>query len=323
MVFATFINVLVIPASVSFLTEETHYHTSWIVFNVLMDSLFITDLVLNFNIGYSTDDDEAIMRLDLSLTGVAGLRMMRLIKLIRLLSLLRLFRLSRLMRYIHNWEEARSILKLIHLIVGIFLVCHWNACIQFLFAMLMDFPDNCWVVLDGLMNKSMIEYMRQYHLRIELRERITKHLKTRYSGKWFDEETILNDLSEPIKWEIMHHKYANLVATTPMFKDMHPLLIDEILKVLVFELFDKDDVILRRGELCKSMYFIDKGVVEVETDNGIQVLSDGAYFGELNLVMGSGRTYTSAMALRLCKLYSLSSDDYRMVLECFQALLKE
>ena len=54
---------------------------------------------------------QAVMDLDMSLTGLAGLRMMRLIKLIRLLSLLRLFRLSRLMRYIRNWEEARALVQ--------------------------------------------------------------------------------------------------------------------------------------------------------------------------------------------------------------------
>ena len=77
----------------------------------------------------------------------------------------------------------------------------------------------------------------------------------------------------------MHHSYANLVATAPMFQAMDPLFVDEILKVLVLELFDTDDVILRRGEMCKTVYFIDRGAVEVETDGGIQVLSDGASFG--------------------------------------------
>ena len=51
-----------------------------------------------------------------------------------------------------------------------------------------------------LQDKSIMEYMRYHRLPSELRRRVVKHLKTRYSGKWFDEEAILSELSEPIKW---------------------------------------------------------------------------------------------------------------------------
>ena len=59
-----------------------------------------------------------------------------------------------------------------------------------------------------------------------------------------------------------------------MFKDMNPILLDELLEVLVFEMFETDDYITSKGELGKGMHLIDKGAVTVETDSVVQLLTD-------------------------------------------------
>ena len=57
MILATFGNVVVIPMSVSFFTEEVHYSPAWIALNVAVDFLFIMDLCLNFRIGFWSDEN--------------------------------------------------------------------------------------------------------------------------------------------------------------------------------------------------------------------------------------------------------------------------
>ncbi|XP_063040600.1 potassium/sodium hyperpolarization-activated cyclic nucleotide-gated channel 1-like [Engraulis encrasicolus] len=140
-ILATFLNVIVIPMSVSFFTNAVHNSATWIAVNIVVDILFVADLCLNFRIGYWTEGTEvvildvkeiktqylkswfipdliAVMPIDYVIlivktlghastpTGVAGLRVVKLIKLTRLFSLLRLLRFSRLLRYVRDCEEA-------------------------------------------------------------------------------------------------------------------------------------------------------------------------------------------------------------------------
>ncbi|XP_019738352.1 potassium/sodium hyperpolarization-activated cyclic nucleotide-gated channel 1 [Hippocampus comes] len=79
-----------------------------------------------------------------------------------ILSLLRLLRLSRLIRYIHQWEEifhmtydlASAVVRIFNLIGMMLLLCHWDGCLQYLVPLLQDFPPDCWVSLNGMVNVS-------------------------------------------------------------------------------------------------------------------------------------------------------------------------
>ncbi|KAK6180490.1 hypothetical protein SNE40_012636 [Patella caerulea] len=77
-----------------------------------------------------------------------------MIRLVKLLSLLRLLRLSRLVRYVQQWEEflaiAGKFMRIFNLICLMFLLGHWNGCLQFLIPMLQDFPKDCWVSIEEL-----------------------------------------------------------------------------------------------------------------------------------------------------------------------------
>ncbi|XP_072346551.1 potassium/sodium hyperpolarization-activated cyclic nucleotide-gated channel 3-like [Scyliorhinus torazame] len=111
----------------------------WIVFNVVSDTFFLIDLVLNFRTGIVVEDNTEIIldphtikmkylkswflvdfvssipvdyvflivdletRVDSEVYKTA--RALRIVRFAKILSLLRLLRLSRLIRYIHQWEE--------------------------------------------------------------------------------------------------------------------------------------------------------------------------------------------------------------------------
>ncbi|OWF56739.1 potassium/sodium hyperpolarization-activated cyclic nucleotide-gated channel 3-like isoform X3 [Mizuhopecten yessoensis] len=81
-------------------------------------------------------------------------RALRMLRLAKLLSLLRLLRLSRLVRYVQQWEEflafAGKFMRIFNLLCLMFLLGHWNGCLQFLIPMLQDYPDDCWVSIEGL-----------------------------------------------------------------------------------------------------------------------------------------------------------------------------
>lgn len=136
-------NLIIIPVGITFFKEETS--TPWIIFNVVSDTFFLMDLVLNFRTGIVYEDNTEII-LDpekikmkylktwfvvdfvssipvdyIFLIVEKGIdsevyktaRALRIVRFTKILSLLRLLRLSRLIRYIHQWEEVRwgSLLK--------------------------------------------------------------------------------------------------------------------------------------------------------------------------------------------------------------------
>lgn len=141
-------NLIIIPVGITFFKDE---HTPpWIVFNVVSDTFFLMDLVLNFRTGIVKEDNTEIIldpqqikikylrswfvvdfissipvdyiflivetRIDSDFYKTA--RALRIVRFTKILSLLRLLRLSRLIRYIHQWEEVRNHFQAVKLYVN-------------------------------------------------------------------------------------------------------------------------------------------------------------------------------------------------------------
>ncbi|XP_072837759.2 potassium/sodium hyperpolarization-activated cyclic nucleotide-gated channel 4 [Pogona vitticeps] len=419
-------NLIIIPVGITFFKDENT--TPWIVFNVVSDTFFLIDLVLNFRTGIVVEDNTEIIldpqrikmkylkswfvvdfissipvdyiflivetRIDSEVYKTA--RALRIVRFTKILSLLRLLRLSRLIRYIHQWEEifhmtydlASAVVRIVNLIGMMLLLCHWDGCLQFLVPMLQDFPDDCWVSLNRMVNdswgkqysyalfkamshmlcigygqqapvgmsdvwltmlsmivgatcyamfighataliqsldssrrqyqekyKQVEQYMSFHKLPAEMRQRIHDYYEHRYQGKMFDEESILGELSEPLREEIINFNCRKLVASMPLFANADPNFVTSMLTKLRFEVFQPGDYIIREGTIGKKMYFIQHGVVSVLTKGNKETkLADGSYFGEICLLT-RGRRTASVRADTYCRLYSLSVDNFNEVLE--------
>ncbi|XP_017261081.1 potassium/sodium hyperpolarization-activated cyclic nucleotide-gated channel 3 [Kryptolebias marmoratus] len=419
-------NLIIIPVGITFFKDE---HTPpWIVFNVVSDTFFLLDLVLNFRTGIVKEDNTEIIldpqkikikylkgwfvvdfvssipvdyiflivetRIDSEFYKTA--RALRIVRFTKILSLLRLLRLSRLIRYIHQWEEvfhmtydlASAMVRIMNLIGMMLLLCHWDGCLQFLVPMLQDFPPDCWVTRNKMVNdtwgqqysyalfkamshmlcigyglyppigmadvwltilsmivgatcfamfvghataliqsldssrrqyqekyKQVEQYMSFHKLPADMRQRIHDYYEHRYQGKMFDEESILEELNEPLREEIINFNCRKLVASMPLFANADPNFVTSMLTKLRFEVFQPGDYIIREGTIGKKMYFIQHGVVSVLTkSNKDTKLTDGSYFGEICLLT-RGRRTASVRADNYCRLYSLSVDNFNEVLE--------
>ncbi|KAJ8270071.1 hypothetical protein GJAV_G00110010 [Gymnothorax javanicus] len=419
-------NLIIIPVGITFFKEETT--TPWIIFNVVSDTFFLTDLVLNFRTGIVIEDNadivldpETIKKKYLKTWFIVDFvssipvdyiflivekgmdsevyktaRALRIVRFTKILSLLRLLRLSRLIRYIHQWEEifhmtydlASAVMRIFNLIGMMLLLCHWDGCLQFLVPMLQDFPEDCWVSLNRMVNDSWSElysfalfkamshmlcigygkqapeslsdiwltmlsmivgatcyavfighataliqsldssrrqyqekykqveqYMSFHKLPADFRQKIHDYYEHRYQGKMFDEESILGELNEPLREEIVNFNCRKLVASMPLFANAEPNFVTAMLTKLRFEVFQPRDYIIREGTIGKKMYFIQHGVVSVLTKGTMGMkLSDGSYFGEICLLT-RGRRTASVRAETYCRLYSLSVDNFNEVLE--------
>ncbi|KAG8456651.1 hypothetical protein GDO86_002435 [Hymenochirus boettgeri] len=185
-------NLVIIPVGITFFTEQTT--TPWIIFNVASDTVFLFDLFMNFRTGIVIEDnseiilDPKVIKMNylkswfivdfissipvdyIFLIVEKGMdsevyktaRALRIVRFTKILSLLRLLRLSRLIRYIHQWEEifhmtydlASAVVRIFNLIGMMLLLCHWDGCLQFLVPLLQEFPADCWVSLNNMVNDS-------------------------------------------------------------------------------------------------------------------------------------------------------------------------
>ncbi|XP_044028583.1 potassium/sodium hyperpolarization-activated cyclic nucleotide-gated channel 2 [Siniperca chuatsi] len=323
-------------------------------------------------------------------------RALRIVRFTKILSLLRLLRLSRLIRYIHQWEEifhmtydlASAVVRIVNLIGMMLLLCHWDGCLTFMVPMLQDFPPDCWVSKNNMVNstwhlqysyalfmamshmlcigygahppegmtdvwltmismvvgatcyamflghattlvqsldashrqyqekyKQVEQYMSFHKLPADVRQRIHDYYEQRFQGKMFDEDSILGELSDPLKEEIVSYNCRGLVANMPLFANTDPHFVTVILTKLRFEVFQPGDLIIREGTLGRKMYFIQHGTVTVIPRGSKEItLNDGAYFGEICLLTQGRRTAT-VKAETYCRLYSLSVDSFNEVLE--------
>ncbi|KAK2503130.1 hypothetical protein MC885_014974 [Smutsia gigantea] len=455
--------------------EREENSPPWIVFNVLSDTFFLLDLVLNFRTGIVVEEGAEILlaprairtrylrtwflvdlissipvdyiflvvelepRLDAEVYKTA--RALRIVRFTKILSLLRLLRLSRLIRYIHQWEEsstfkfigagarekfkerifkagmeedqqggvlstaapprtpqifhmtydlASAVVRIFNLIGMMLLLCHWDGCLQFLVPMLQDFPPDCWVSINHMVNhswgrqyshalfkamshmlcigygqqapvgmpdvwltmlsmivgatcyamfighataliqsldssrrqyqekyKQVEQYMSFHKLPADTRQRIHEYYEHRYQGKMFDEESILGELSEPLREEIINFTCRGLVAHMPLFAHADPSFVTAVLTKLRFEVFQPGDLVVREGSVGRKMYFIQHGLLSVLARGARDTrLTDGSYFGEICLLT-RGRRTASVRADTYCRLYSLSVDHFNAVLEEF------
>ncbi|XP_032100657.1 potassium/sodium hyperpolarization-activated cyclic nucleotide-gated channel 4 isoform X2 [Sapajus apella] len=370
-------NLIIIPVGITFFKDENT--TPWIVFNVVSDTFFLIDLVLNFRTGIVVEDNTEIIldpqrikmkylkswfmvdfissipvdyiflivetRIDSEVYKTA--RALRIVRFTKILSLLRLLRLSRLIRYIHQWEEifhmtydlASAVVRIVNLIGMMLLLCHWDGCLQFLVPMLQDFPDDCWVSINNMVNNS---WGKQYSY--ALFKAMSHMLCIGYgrqapvgmSDVWLTmlsmivgatcyamfighATALIQSLDSSRRQyqekEIINFNCRKLVASMPLFANADPNFVTSMLTKLRFEVFQPGDYIIREGTIGKKMYFIQHGVVSVLTKGNKETkLADGSYFGEICLLT-RGRRTASVRADTYCRLYSLSVDNFNEVLE--------
>lgn len=98
-----------------------------------------------------------------------------------------------------------------------------------------------------------------------------------------------------------------MVARVPLFADLDATGIGEIHKALSAHTAQPGEIIARRGDPARSMYFIASGEVTLEFADETTVLSDGQFFGEMAL-LHSARRAATARARTRCMLLMLEAE---------------
>ena len=135
--------------------------------------------------------------------------------------------------------------------------------------------------------------------------------------KGFNEAAILDELPTSLRREVEMHLRRDIVAKVPFFQGASNIMLYAIVEHLKPRIALPDEMIIRRGEIGKSMYFIASGRVDVLAADGatpVATLTEGNFFGEIALLEQVPRS-ADVRSVTYCDLYTLEKTALDDVIE--------
>jgi hypothetical protein len=150
---------------------------------------------------------------------------------------------------------------------------------------------------------------------------LTKRINDYYDYLWesrrgYDESSVVDELPFSLKIQVATELHRDIIAKVPIFAGASPAFIRDIILHMVSVVFTPGDYVVRKGEIGDEMYFISRGSVDVVSEDESIVfatLQEGAFFGEISLLLSTPRTAT-IKARDYCDLYSLNKETFERVL---------
>ncbi|MGD8779476.1 MAG: cyclic nucleotide-binding domain-containing protein [Ignavibacteria bacterium] len=173
--------------------------------------------------------------------------------------------------------------------------------------------------LDKLSALTMIR-----HLPLDLSHKIREYYTYMFNSRMgYNEDAFLKDLPQSLKTEVALHLKKEVLEKIDLFKDADVDFIREIALHLKPLVYTPGDIVIRKGDEGKEMFFVVKGELAVYSDlkkEPVAVLSDGDFFGEISLFGNKPRTAT-IKAITYCDLYSLSKNTFDYVVAKYRDVI--
>nr|KAF7407065.1 hypothetical protein H0235_014721 [Vespula pensylvanica] len=156
-------------------------------------------------------------------------------------------------------------------------------------------------------------YARQKQLPFQIKNRLLEYYNYRFKENFFRERNIQSILSERLRDEIAMQSCRRLVQNVKLFKNVPQDILKSIIKNLKFELYLRNDIIIRAGSIGDCMFFLSIGTVAVLTPTGKEIchLHDGAHFGEIALLASDQKRVATVIAVDISEVYRLDRKDFR------------
>lgn len=164
--------------------------------------------------------------------------------------------------------------------------------------------------------KQLDEYVRYKGLPEWMKRRIYRYCDFRYQKHFVKENEIDTILTPHLRQEIMLQDCHEFLEKVKFFQGLPTAILAKVVQHLKVVIVLPNDVIIRAGSEGDSMYFISFGTVAVYTNQGKEIchLGDGAYFGEIALVIEEKRV-ASVVAVDSCELLELNRNDFQSAIE--------
>ena len=178
--------------------------------------------------------------------------------------------------------------------------------------------------------RKKIEEMTNFFGYRNISQRVQNKVRDYYEHIWANEMTLgetalLEDLPRPLQIQISLELNRDILEKVPLFKNASEEFISALALRLKPAVYMPKDYIIKKGETGDEMYFISHGDVQVVAEDGQTVyatLSDGAFFGEMALVMDSPRS-ASIRAVDFTDVYTLDKATFTNVLGRFPDIAQQ
>jgi len=131
-----------------------------------------------------------------------------------------------------------------------------------------------------------------------------------------DDKTILESLPRLLKAEATFLINKDIVPKVPFLKNAPQDLLEDVVFQLKPIIATPGEHLFYRGEVGDTMYFIQHGQVDIlgENEQVLVTLKDGAFFGEMALLLDAPRNAT-ALAMSYCDLFVLDKAAFAQVMQ--------
>lgn len=171
--------------------------------------------------------------------------------------------------------------------------------------------------------RQLNEFIRYKGLPEWMKRRIYKYCDFKYQKHFVKESEIMTLLTPQLRQEIMLQECHDFLEKVEFFQGLPTSVLVRVVTKLKVVIALPNDVVIRAGNEGDCMYFISYGTVAIYTNHGKEIchLGDGAYFGEIALVMEERRV-ASVVAVDACELFELTRVDFMNALESYPEYLK-
>jgi len=154
---------------------------------------------------------------------------------------------------------------------------------------------------NALINKLAVidEFSKEANLDKKLKHRL--RLALRYSTEkkgisWADKKSIFNELPKHLRYQMAMAMYSGAIRKITFFANKEAVVIASIVPFLQPMFVKFKDLVYKKQEYADEIYFIVKGNVELkkfESECSFQVIHQGNYFGDIEVMLGIPRKYYS------------------------------
>ncbi|XP_018348331.1 PREDICTED: potassium/sodium hyperpolarization-activated cyclic nucleotide-gated channel 2-like [Trachymyrmex septentrionalis] len=348
---------MVTPVFLAFYFDEPE---KWYFFNHAIDSVFICDIVIWFFTGYYDCQTQLIilnpkivaseylrsffvidvlpvLPLEFFIVLFKSMWYLAALNLLKILWMRTLIKYSRRLYYIY--EINFHLYKVAEISVIIIVCVHWAACLEYYLplavAKMVGQNDALSQLSQFMMtihstrkrHLQLIEQLQQYmtykELPYSLQQRLLSYYDYRNKKGFERNKIIINHVSPYLREKLLLHNYRRLLNDVDLFRNLPGIVVAQFVSAVRSEIFMSNDVLIRAGARGDALYFIAYGTVVVynSAEKEICHLEDGAYFGELALLMEDERWIASVIAAENCEVHILSRADFQNALMSYPNLL--
>lgn len=172
------------------------------------------------------------------------------------------------------------------------------------------------------------EFAQDSNIPKELKGKIKRNILHNHEQNvysWFSHDSLLKELPASLRTEISLHMHKKIVEEVVFFQDKDPGFISYIVPALKHITFRNLEFMFSEGDYADEVYFLVTGRVNLKATNGIafKTYVQGSYFGEVEILENSARTYTVQVASPTAELLAMSKAVFWSMMEEFPQVAQE